>query len=214
MEVTLDAQTRSDTGKGPARRARAAGMVPAVLYGASQAPTPVYVNAKQMSHALHTEAGLNVLINLQIDGSKMLTVPREIQKHPVRGDLIHIDFLAVERNVKIEASVPIHLAGESRGVKEGGQMDQHTHELRVSALPTDIPSAIEIEISDLGIGTQLKVSDVQPPSGVEILNDPDEVLLAVIEPLAMKTELEVEEPEGGAAPSEAPAEPASESASE
>lgn len=192
MEVTLQAQARSAIGKGPSGRARAAGQVPAVLYGSNLDPTPVFLDARQMFHALHTEAGHNVLINLELDGKKLLTVPREIQKHPVKGTLVHIDLLKVDRDVKIEAAVPIHLVGESRGVKEGGQMDQHTHEIRVEALPTEVPSAIEIDITDVGIGDQVRVADLMSSAGVTILTDPEEVILGVIEPLAMKTELEVE----------------------
>lgn len=192
MEVTLQAQPRSATGKGPSGRARAAGQVPAVLYGSRLEPTPLFVDARQMFHALHTEAGQNVLINLELDGQKLLTITREIQKHPVKGTLLHIDFVKVERDVKIEAAVPIHLVGDSRGVKEGGQLDQHIHELKVEALPTDVPPAIEIDITDIGIGDQVRVSDVKASASVAILTDPDEVILGVIEPLAMKTELEVE----------------------
>lgn len=192
MEVTLQAQARSATGKGPSGRARAAGQVPAVLYGSNLEATPVFIDARQMFHALHTEAGHNVLINLELDGKKLLTVPREIQKHPVKGTLVHIDLLKVDRDVKIEAAVPIHLVGESRGVKEGGQLDQHIHELKVEALPTDVPPAIEIDITDIAIGDQVRVADVTASTAVTILTDPEEVILGVIEPLAMKTELEVE----------------------
>src|SRR5687767_12447161 len=205
MEITLKAQPRSEKGKGPARRARASGQVPAVLYGSSLDPTPLLVDAKEMWHALHTEAGANVLITLQLDqATKFLTMAREIQRHPIKGTLLHVDFVNIARDVKISAEVPIHLVGESRGVKEGGQLDQHIHELKLEALPTDVPSAIEIDISDLGIGDTLRVSDIPAPSGAEIQNDPEEVVLAVIETLMMKVESDADE-EAVAPEGEAPA---------
>lgn len=179
MEITLDVQPRTDKGKGPAGRARAAGKVPAVLYGSSVEPVSLYVDARQMGQALHTEAGTNVLLNIKVDGKAHLTVPREIHRHPIRGNLIHIDFVNVARNVKIHADVPVHLIGESHGVKEGGQMDQLIHSLSVEALPTEIPAAIEVDVSALGIGDHLTVADVKVPAGVDVLTPGDEVLVSV-----------------------------------
>ncbi len=190
MEVTLKAKARSEMGKGPARRARAAGRLPAVLYGASVEPTALMVDLKEMSQALHTEAGSNVLINLELDSNQYLTVPREIQRHPVRGTLLHVDFLSVARDVKIGAEVPVLVTGESHGVKEGGQIDQHIHELKIEALPSDIPGSIEVDITELGIGQSLKVSDLALPNGVTVLNDPDDVVIGVIEPQVLELEEE------------------------
>lgn len=210
MEVTLAAQTRTATGKGPARQARLSGKVPSVLYGAGLEPTSLLVDAKQMANALHTEAGSNVLINLEFDGKKILTIPREVQKHPVRGNLVHVDFVHVERNVKISAQVALHIVGESRGVKEGGQLDQHLHEVSLEALPTDLPPGIEVDITDLGIGDSLRISDLQVPSGVEILTDAEELIIAVIEAHELQVEAEGEDAEAAAAEGdEAAAEPAS-----
>ncbi|MCA1840724.1 MAG: 50S ribosomal protein L25 [Actinomycetota bacterium] len=191
MEVNLKAQTRSGIGKGPARRARAEGNVPAVLYGSTIEPTVLTVDAKQVQAALHTEAGANVLISLEVDSKdRYLTLAREIQRHPVRGNLIHIDFVNIARDVKVHADVPIHIVGESRGVKEGGQLDHHMHELKVEALPTDVPPSIEIDITDIGIGDAIHVSDITPPSGVEFISEPEEMILAVIEATLMKVETE------------------------
>lgn len=200
MEVTLQADVRKELGKGPAHRARESGKVPAVLYGSSVRPVPLAVDAKEMSQALHTEAGANVLINLHVDGERYLTIPREIQKHPIRGSLIHIDFVNVARDVEIEATVPVHLTGESHGVKEGGQIDQHLHEIRVEALPTKVPPAIEVDITELGIGESIKVSDLSAPDGVTLHNDPDEVVVAVTQATVMEVEAEeaIAEPEAEA----------------
>jgi len=202
MEVTLKAKSRSDKGKGPARRARAAGKLPAVLYGASVEPTALMVDLKEMSQALHTEAGTNVLINLEVDSNQYLTIPREIQRHPVRGTLLHVDFLSVARDVQIGATVPVLVIGESHGVKEGGQIDQHIHELKIEALPSDIPPSIEVDITELGIGESLKVSDMTVPPGVTVLNDPADVVVAVVEPQALELEEEAPAAEEGEVPVE------------
>jgi large subunit ribosomal protein L25 len=199
MEVTLEVQPRTEKGKGPARRARAAGKVPAVFYGPAAAPQPLYVDARQMSQALHTVAGANVLINLKLDGKSHLAVPREIQRHPIRGTLIHIDFVNVARDVKIHADVPVHLIGESHGVKEGGQLDQHAHTLSVEALPAEVPTAIEVDISGLGIGDSLIVADVKAPAGVEILTSSEDLVVAVHTETVLEVpevEEEAEEVEG------------------
>src|SRR5207249_50278 len=156
MEVTLRAEPRSATGKGPARQARMAGRVPAILYGRGIVPTPLAVDSKQIGHALHTEAGANVLVNLEVEGGRRyLTM--------VRGHVLHVDFVNTARDVKTHAEVPLQITGESRGVREGGVIEHHLWELRVEALPTDIPSSLEADISSLGIGDHLRVADVTPP---------------------------------------------------
>ncbi len=188
MEITLDVKPRTELGKGPASRYRVAGQVPAVFYGSSVEPVSLLVDAKQMSQALHTEAGGNVLINLKIDGKSRLTVAREVQRHPIRGTILHVDFVNVARDQKIEAQVPLHLIGDSHGVHEGGVLDQHMHELHVEAVPTDIPTSIEIDISGMGIGDTIHVSDVAAPSGVEILTPAEEMIAAVIEPRVVTEE--------------------------
>jgi large subunit ribosomal protein L25 len=166
--------------------------VPAVLYGPSVEATSLLVDAKHMSQSLHTDAGANVLINLVLDGkAKYLTVPREIQRHPIRGTILHVDFVEVKRDVKIHADVPVHFVGESRGVKAGGQMDVHLHELKVEALPAEIPPAIEVDVTGLGIGDVLRVTDVVLAAGVELLNDSEELVVGVIEPTVMQVEEEV-----------------------
>lgn len=185
MEVTLQAVARSGSGKGPARQSRMSGRVPAVLYGQGIDPIALAVDAKQMVHALHTEAGANVLVNLEVGGGKRyLTMVREVQRHPVRGNLIHIDFVNTARDVTTHADVPVTVVGESRGVKEGGVLEHQLWELKVEALPSDIPPSIEVDITALAIGDHVRVSDIVPPKGVTIVNEPEEIVLAVIEPAA------------------------------
>lgn len=192
MEITLEVDPRTETGKGPARRARARGLVPAVFYGHTVDTVSLLVDAKAMNQALHTEAGANVLINLHLDGEKHLTVPREIQKHPVKGNLVHVDFVRVARDVKITAHVPLHLEGEAVGVKQGGQVDQYLYELEIEALPTDVPSYVEIDVSDFELGDSMKSGEIKLPAGVEMISPDDELVLAVNEPTVMKVESEAE----------------------
>ncbi|HWD08980.1 MAG TPA: 50S ribosomal protein L25 [Actinomycetota bacterium] len=187
MEVTLRAQPRAGAGKGAARQARMAGSVPAVLYGRGIEPLSLTVDARAMGHVLHTEAGANVLVNLEIEGGRRyLTMVREVQRHPVRGTLTHVDFVNTARDVKTHADVPVAVVGASRGVREGGVVEHHLWQLKVEALPADIPAHVEVDITDLGVGEHLRVSDVTPPPGVEIHDDPDEIILSIIEPQAMR----------------------------
>ncbi|MEX2586390.1 MAG: 50S ribosomal protein L25 [Actinomycetota bacterium] len=195
MEITLEVDPRTETGKGPARRARARGLVPAVFYGPTVEPVSLLVDAKAMTQALHTEAGANVLINLKFDGDDFLTVPREIQKHPIRGDVLHVDFVRVARDVKISAHVPLHLEGEAAGVKQGGQLDQYLYELEVEALPTDVPPYVVVDVSEFEMDDSMKSGEIKLPAGVELVSPDDELVLAVNEPTVMKVEAEAEEGE-------------------
>lgn len=190
MEITVGARARSGTGKGPARRARAAGQVPAVLYGRGLDPVPLAVEVREMSHALHTESGANVLINLRVDARTYLTMVKEVHRHPVRGTLLHVDFVSVARDVAVEAAIPVHIVGESHGVKEGGVIEHHLWEIDVRALPTDLPPAIEVDVTPLGIGEHLRVADVVPPPGVEILSPSEEIVVSVVTPQVLRVEEE------------------------
>lgn len=199
MEVSLRVKTRSEIGKGPARRARSGGQIPAVLYGRGLDPVPLSVDAKEMTKALTTEAGLNVLINLQLDKNKYFTMLREVQRHPVRGQLLHVDFVKIERDVRIQADVPIHLVGESRGVKEGGVVEHHLWELKVEALPTDVPPSIEVDISDLGIGDHFRVSEIKALKDVDVLTALEEIVVSVVEPQVIQLPEEIAAEEAAAA---------------
>lgn len=204
MELTLKAEVRTETGKGPARRARAAGRVPAVLYGPALEPVAVFVDGRELTHALHTESGLNVLINLELDaGRRYLTIPKAVQRHPVRGTLLHADFMNIARDVKIRAQVPIHLTGESPGVKQGGVVEHHLWELEIESLPTEVPPALDADVSRLGLGEHLRVFDILPPPGVEILTPPEEIVVSVVEPQMLRVEAAPEEGEAAAPEGEA-----------
>ena len=202
-EVQLTAEPRAGVGKGAARKARAAGKVPAVLYGPEVDPKRVAVDARELWHALHTDAGTNVLINLQVDGDTFLTMPREIQRDIVRGTLLHVDFLRIRRDVAIQVDVPIHLVGESPGVKEGGVVEHHLWELRVEVLPTDVPESLDADISGLAIGDSLHVSDIKIPGNVTVVTPMEETLVTVVPPPVLVVEPTEEELEAAAVAAEA-----------
>jgi large subunit ribosomal protein L25 len=190
MELKLNAEHREDAGKGVARKIRARGGVPGVVYGHGAESVPIAVDARDLFHVLHTEAGGNVLVDLRLDGERILTMPREVQRDHLRGRFVHVDFLRVARDEKLTVEVPIHLTGDARGVKEGGLIEHHLWTLQVSCLPQDVPSAIEADVSSLGMNESLKVADLSAPPGCEILTPVDEVVCSVVPPQILRVEAE------------------------
>jgi large subunit ribosomal protein L25 len=214
VEQKLVAEKREGTGKGVARKLRAAGRVPAVLYGHGMEPIGLSVDSRELLHLFHTGAGTNVLVDLMVDGTEHLAMPREIQRDHIKGRFVHVDFLAVSRDQRITISVPVRLVGESPGVKAGGVIEHHLWDLQVECLPTEVPGAIEADVSALEIGMSLRVGDLVPPPGAAILTNPEESVLAVQQPQA-RVELEeaaaaeaVEAAEGEVAEVAAPEAPA------
>ena len=194
MELKLKAEKREESGKGAARKLRAAGRVPAVLYGHGVGPMAVSVDAKDLFHILHGSAGTNVLVDLQVDGTQHLSLPREIQRDHVRGRYLHVDFLAVRRDETVTVSVPVHVIGESPGVKAGGVIEHHLWELQVECLPGDVPDGIDADVSKLQVGDSLRVADLTPPRGVSVLTPLEESVVSVVIPQVRV----VEEVEAGA----------------
>lgn len=190
MEVTLDAEARPGTGKGVNRKLRAAGKVPGVIYGRGSTPTPVAVERMALMRAFKTDAGRNVLIDIKLEGETHLTLARELQRNPVGGAILHVDFLKIARDVAIEVDVPIHIEGESPGVKEGGVIEHHLWNVRVSCLPTNVPDRLTADVSRMIIGDMLRVGDLITIEGVTILTDAEEAVLGVVVPQV----LQVEEP--------------------
>ena len=189
-EVALQAEIRSDRGKGPARRLRAAGKVPATLYGRGMDAVAVAVDARELQHTLNTDAGLNVLIDLKVGSDTHLTLARAIDKHPVKGTFIHVDFLKIARNVAITVDVPVHFEGEARGVKEGGVLEHHLWQLHVECLPANVPERINIDVSNLEIGSIVRVSDIAAPDGVKILTGEEEIIVSCVVPQVLQVEEE------------------------
>ncbi len=203
-ELKLRAERREGAGKGVARKLRAAGRVPAVLYGHGRQPLWLSLDSRELFHALHGSAGANVLVDLVVDGKQHLALPREIQRDHVRGQYLHVDFLEVRRDEKVEVTVPVRVVGESPGVRAGGVLEHHLWDLHVQCLPGDVPEAIDADISSLQVGESLRVGDLVPPAGVTILTAPDESVVGVVTPQARV----VEEAAAVAAEGEAAAEEA------
>jgi len=211
-EVTLVAERGRDTGKGGARRLRAAGKVPAVVYGLGGDPISVAVSSRELGHILHGPGGVNTLIDLAIDGSTELVLARQVQRDPVKHSLLHVDFIRVRRDAVVGADVPIHLVGEPAGVKDGGVLDQELFSLHIEAKPADIPAAIEVDVTKLEIGGHIRLSEVNLPRGVTTAVDMEELVAQVMVPRGMTAEEEeaaaaaegeaAEAAEGGEAPAE------------
>lgn len=215
MELKLEAEKRDGGGKGAARKLRAHGRVPAVLYGHGVGPVSLSVGAKDLYKVLHGSAGTNVLVNLTVDGAEHLALPREIQRDHVRGRYVHIDFLAVRRDEKVTVSVPVRVVGESPGVKVGGVVEHHLWELQVECLPGDVPDGIDADVSELQVGDSLRVSDIVPPEGVTVLTPPEESILSVVVPQVRVVEEVAVVAEGeGEAPAEGEEVPAGEAGAE
>lgn len=209
-EVKLKAVKRDDTGKGSARRARAEGLVPAIVYGQGMEPISISVNRREFVTALQTDAGMNVLLNIDVDGSSTTALTREIQTDPVRGTLLHADFVKIDLKQEVEVEVPVHVVGEAPGVKEGGVLEHPLFTLHVRCLPTNVPESIDADISGLNIGDSLRVSELSEGRDFTILNDPESVVASVAAPIS-EEQLEAMVAEAGAEGEEAaPAEEAAE----
>ena len=204
-EVTLKAIKRDDTGKGSARRARAAGRVPGIVYGQGIEPVAIEVDRRQFVTALQTDAGMNVLLNIEVDGTTTTALTRELQRDPVRGTLLHADFVKIDLTQEVEVEVPVHLVGDSPGVKEGGVLENPLFTVHVRCLPTDVPESIDADISGLNIGDALRVSQLAEGRDFHILNDPDSVVASVAAPIT-EEQLEAMVAEAGPEVEEAPAE--------
>jgi large subunit ribosomal protein L25 len=210
-DITLTSEPRAEHGSRPSGRIRREGKVPAVIYGLGNDPVPISVPARELQHILAGESGSNTLINLDVAGDDMLTLARQIQRHPTRGDLLHVDFIRIRRDVAVSADIPLHLVGEPTGVKDGGLLEQLVFNVTIEAMPGNIPVSIELDVEHLAIGDQLHFSDVTLPAGVETDLDADTVLATVAAP---RVATEGEEGEEGAeieegAEGEAPAAEAS-----
>ncbi len=195
-KTILKAAKREGTGKGGARKLRQTGRVPAVLYGKDMSPVSLSVDAHDVRHLFQTISVENTLVDLKVEGVKepFVTLVREIQTHPYKPDLVHIDFLRVQEGVEVELEVPLHLVGTPVGVKqEGGVLEQMIHELAVRCIPSEIPEAIEIDVSGLALDDSVHVSDIAFGEGVEITIPGDRVVCLVAMPRVVVEEVEEEE---------------------
>jgi large subunit ribosomal protein L25 len=191
-QVTLRADGGRTTGSPEARRIRRTGNVPAVVYGHGTESRPITVDAHDLQVALHTEAGANALINLEIDGEKaLLTMARVVDKHPFRNEYRHVDFVAISLDEKLSFEIPIHFEGTPIGVIEGGVFSPRRTTVDVLTLASTIPDFVELDVSGVQMGESLRIEDLPQLDGVEYPDDPEAVIMSVTVPAA---EIE-EEPE-------------------
>jgi large subunit ribosomal protein L25 len=202
-DITLRAEVGRPLGSRATRRLRLAGKVPGVVYGHATEPVPVAVEARDLRTALAGESGANTLLELQAGDHIYLTMARDMQHHPVKGTVTHVDFLIVRRDEVLSAEVPINLVGEAIEVHHGdGLVDQQLFSLTVRAKPADIPAAVEVDVSALTIGGSIRVAELVLPVGVTTDVD-GEVAVVTGQPPRVVT---AAEGEGEALPGEAPAE--------
>jgi large subunit ribosomal protein L25 len=184
----LDVHAREAAHSRETRRLRRAGQVPGVLYGGGDAPVSFAVAERELRHAL---AARGAVLELTIDGAAGTpAVLKDAQRHPVRGELLHVDLLRVDLNVAIEATVSVTLVGEDRspGIVEGGILEHVTRELTIEALPNDIPETIEVDVSAMEMNATIQLSEITAPAGIVLLDDPDATVLASITPPSVSTE--------------------------
>jgi large subunit ribosomal protein L25 len=210
-EVTLTAKPGREPGSRASGRLRTFGQVPAVVYGHGITPLSISVDWRELRAALTTEAGANALINLEVGSDRHLTVVRDMQRHPIKHDVLHVDFQVVDRDQIISTDVPIVLTGESESVEgtDGATVSQTMHTLTIKSKPGAIPNEISVDISSLEVGNAIRVSDLQLPAGVETDVDPEEPVVTATVVVVDIPEPEVAEEgeegaEGEAAEGEAP----------
>jgi large subunit ribosomal protein L25 len=204
-QLRLTAEPRTELGKGATGRLRRTGRVPGIVYGYRVEPTPVHVDALELYHALHTEAGTNALIRLEFDGETHLTVARDMQRHPVKGRTQHVDFLAVNKDVQISVEVPVHLMDEDELADDNGVVNQILYTVPVLVKPLDVPNFFELSLEGLEIGDVKRVEDLSGllPAGAEFDIEPDRTVVTInapmseeaLEALEEAAGIETEEPE-------------------
>src|SRR5438093_5377110 len=178
------ASPRTTTGKGAARQTRFRGKVPAVIYGHGRETQSLEVEAKALEKALTGVEPASTIIELAVDGMKTRTLIREIQRHPIRPDIIHVDFYELHATENVKLKVPVHLVGNPDGVRNaGGVLDQVTREVEIEALPENIPDRVELDVNALKIGDSLHVRDLSIPNA-KILTEAELTIAAVVPPRA------------------------------
>ena len=202
-QIRLTAAPRTELGKGATGRLRRTGRVPGIVYGYKVEPTPVHVDALELYHALHTEAGSNALIRLEFEGETHLTVARDMQRHPVKGQTQHVDFLAVNKDVQISVEVPVHLTGEDDLGDDDGVLNQILYTVPVLVKPLDVPNYLELSVEGLEIGDVKRVEDLagELPEGADFDIEVDRTVVTINAPMSEEA-LEALEESAGIEPDE------------
>jgi large subunit ribosomal protein L25 len=185
-QVQLAAESRDEHGKGAATRLRRTGRVPGILYGSDIGSMPCHVDTLELYHALRTPAGLNVLIRLELDGDEHLSIIREIQRHPVRGDLLHVDFQNVDRNTLYPADIPVHLENEDSDSLEDGVTNLVLYTVPIMVRPLETPNEFVIDLEGMEIGDVRRVEDLldQLPEGAEFDIEHERTVVTINAPIS------------------------------
>ena len=198
-QVKLSARPRADVGRNSVKHLRSRGVIPAVIYGHKDQPANLEINNREIVAILKHAIGENILVELDIAGTSKLSLIQEVQHHPVRGDILHVDFLEVAMDELLHTEVPVEPFGEADGVKNyGGLLEHSLRSLAIECLPKDLPEIIRVDVSALGLNQSLHVRDLVLPAGVKATTDADLTVFIVAEP---KVEVE---PVAGAEPSKGP----------
>ena len=199
--LTINAEARSDMGKGASRRLRHAGLVPGIIYGADKDPEMITVKHNELIHALEDEAFYSSILTVDVGGNSQQVVLKDLQRHPAKPFIMHLDLLRISQKTAIKMQVPLHFINEetSPGVKAGGTSSHNMTEVEISCLPADLPEYIEVDCGGLDIGDSIHLTELSLPKGVEIPalalgEDYDSAVVTILASRASKSE---EEEEGG-----------------
>jgi large subunit ribosomal protein L25 len=177
---TVEAQLREASDKNAARRLRATGLIPAVVYGGKKDPRAISVDPKQILRILHSDAGHNTIFDLSVEGDQSKAMVVDWQYEPVKGDLLHVDLKRIAMDQKMHLWVPVHVQGESKGVKlSGGLLDVVMREVQIECLPADIPGHIAVDVTELDTGQAIRVADLPKLASVKYLDDDDAVVVHI-----------------------------------
>jgi large subunit ribosomal protein L25 len=197
--VSFNATARDQVGKGAARTLRSKGLIPAVIYGHGRDPQPLSLNSRDLDKLLGHIQAESTVIEVSVGGTTAKTLIREIQRHPIKRQILHVDFQALVAGEKVTVSIPILLEGIPEGVRlGGGVLDQTLRELEIEVDPSNIPDHIEFDVTNMVIGDSVHVSDLKMPEGVEVLDDPETSVAVLAAPRAVIEETAATEPVEGA----------------
>jgi len=186
-ETALVVESRAATGKGAVRKLRAAGRIPAILYGQGKESVPLSIDPRALEKVLRV-GGANALLDLTVEGRPELGSPvalvKELQRHPIRGTIMHADLYQVDLTRTVEVEVPVHLIGKAKGIDFGGILEHSLREIALECLPRSIPASIEVDISNMEVGDVIHVRDLVLPPGVSLMSDPDLGVVHVALPAA------------------------------
>ena len=198
--ASLSAETRSETGKGVARKLRAAGRVPGVVYGHGREPQSLSLNARELEKLLSSIAAGSTVVELSLGNATTNTLIREVQRHPFKKQILHVDFMELVAGEKVIVDLPLVFVGTPEGVRTGGGLlEQILHSIEVNVDPSSIPNHIDVDVSQMIMGHSLHVRDLNLPEGIEVLTDEDATICAVIAPRAVVEETAAAEGEAAAA---------------